>query len=145
MSTPGQATDGQLTDLESQYQTAKADYDTKVSAAVALTSASDINTAMVGVLAAKQKMIDIVNQMVSVTTQATQSADLEMKRQQLLGRLHDLETQYNLLSTSDDQIKTLERIRAREEEKFEGPFLVYSGLFILGCFGLAVAMIMKGV
>ena len=145
MSTPGQATDGQLADLENQYQAAKADYDAKVSTAMALTSSNEINAAMNNVLTAKQKMINILNQMVSVTTQATESTDLETKRHQLLDRLHDLEVQYNLLSTSDDQIKTLERIRAREEEKFEGPFLIYSGLFILGCMALAGVMIMKGI
>jgi hypothetical protein len=49
------------------------------------------------------------------------------------------------LSASDDQLETLRRIREREEEKFEGPFLVYSGLFILGCFGLGLAMVMRDV
>jgi hypothetical protein len=144
MSSPGQATDGQLADLETQYQAAKTAYDAKVSAALAMTSAADINTAMTGVLAAKQKMIDILNQMVSITTQVP-SADLEAKRKLLLDRLHGLEAQYHLLSTSNDQLKTLQRIREREEERFEGPFLVYSGLFILGCLGLAVAMIARGV
>ena len=144
MSTPGQVADGQLADLETQYRTAKAEYDTKVSAALAMTSADEIKPAMAGVLVAKQKMIDILNQMVAITTQVP-TADLDKKRQQLLDRLHDLERQYNLLSTSDDQIKTLERIREREEEKFEGPFLVYSGLFILGCLGLAGAMIMQDI
>lgn len=144
MSTPGQVADGQLADLETQYQVAKADYDTKVSAAIVLTSADEIKPAMAGVLAAKQKMIDILNQMVAITTQVP-NADLDKKRRLLLDRLHDLERQYNLLSTSDDQIKTLERISEREEEKFEGPFLVYSGLFILGCLGLAGAMIMQDI
>jgi hypothetical protein len=144
MSTPGQVADGQMADLETQYQTAKADYDTKVSAAIQLTTAAEIAAAMVGVLAAKQKMMDILNQMVAITTQVP-NADLEKKRQELLDRLHDLERQYNLLSASDDQLKTLQRIRDREEEKFEGPFLVYSGLFILGCLGLVGAMLMKAI
>ena len=144
MSTPGQVADGQMADLETKYQAAKADYDTKVSAAIKLTTAAEIAKAMVGVLAAKQKMIDILNQMVAITTQVP-NADLDKKRQELLNRLHDLERQYNLLSTSDDQLETLRRIREREEEKFEGPFLVYSGLFILGCFGLGLAMVMRDV
>lgn len=144
MSTPGQVADGQMADLEAKYQAAKSDYDTKVSAALTLTSATEIAKAMVGVLAAKQAMIDILNQMVSITTQLP-NPNLDEKRVRLLDRLHDLEAQYNLLSASDDQLKTLQRIREREEEKFEGPFLVYSGLFILGCFALAAAMIMKGV
>jgi hypothetical protein len=144
MSTPGQVADGQMADLEAKYQAAKSDYDTKVSAALALTSATEIAKAMVGVLAAKQAMIDILNQMVSITTQLP-NPNLDEKRVRLLDRLHDLEAQYNLLSASDDQLKTLQRIREREEEKFEGPFLVYSGLFILGCFALAAAMIAKGV
>jgi hypothetical protein len=144
MSTPGQVADGQMADLEVKYQKAKSGYDAKVSAALALTSSSDIAEAMVGVLSTKQEMIDILNQMVSITTQLS-TPDLNEKRLRLLDRLHDLEDQYNLLSSSDDQLKTLQRIREREEEKFEGPFLVYSGLFILGCLGLAAAMIMKGV
>jgi len=144
MSTPGQVADGQMADLETQYQTAKADYDTKVSAAIQLTTAAEIAAAMVGVLAAKQKMMDILNQMVAITTQVP-NADLEKKRQELLDRLHDLERQYNRLSASDDKLKTLQRIRDREEEKFEGPFLVYSGLFILGCLGLVGAMLMKAI
>jgi uncharacterized protein (DUF3084 family) len=144
MSTPGQVADGQLADLETQYTTAKADYDTKVTAALTMTSATDINAALSGVLAAKQKMIDILNQMVAITTQVP-NADLDGKRQQLLDRLHALQAHYNELSGSNDQLETLRRIREREEEKFEGPFLVYSGLFILGCLGLAGAMIMKGI
>jgi len=144
MSTPGQVADGQLADLETQYQAAKADYDTKVAAALAMTTGTDVNTALTGVLAAKQKMMDILNQMVAITTQVP-NTNLDSKRQELLDRLHDLERQYNLLSASDDQLKTLQRIRDREEEKFEGPFLLYSGLFILGCLGLAGAMIMKGI
>jgi hypothetical protein len=144
MSTPGQVADGQLADLETQYQAAKADYDTKVAAALAMTTGTDVNTALTGVLAAKQKMMDILNQMVAITTQVP-NTNLDSKRQELLDRLHDLERQYNLLSASDDQLKTLQRIRDREEEKFEGPFLVYSGLFILGCLGLAGAMVMKAI
>lgn len=144
MSTTGQVADGQMADLEAKYQVAKSDYDAKVSAALALTTAGDIAKAMVGVLDAKQKMIDILNQMVSITTQLP-NPNLDEKRVLLLDRLHNLQAQYNLLSASDDQLKTLQRIREREEEKFEGPFLVYSGLFILGCLGLAVAMIAKGV
>jgi len=144
MSTPGQVADGQMADLEAKYQKAKSDYDTKVSAALELTSAASIAAAMVGVLDAKQKMIDILNQMITITTQLP-NPNLDEKRAKLLDRLHNLQEQYNLLSSSDDQLKTLRRIREREEEKFEGPFLVYSGLFILGCFALAGAMIMKGV
>ena len=144
MSTPGQVADGQLADLETQYQAAKADYDTKVAGALAMTTGTDVNTALTGVLAAKQKMMDILNQMVAITTQVP-NTNLDSKRQELLDRLHDLERQYNLLSASDDQLKTLQRIRDREEEKFEGPFLVYSGLFILGCLGLAGAMVMKAI
>ena len=144
MSTPGQVADGQMADLEVKYQSAKSDYDTKVSAAIKLTTAAEIAKAMVGVLAAKQKMMDILNQMVAITTQVP-NTNLDSKRRELLDRLHDLERQYNLLSASDDQLKTLQRIRDREEEKFEGPFLVYSGLFILGCLGLAGAMVMKAI
>jgi len=144
MSTPGQVADGQLADLEVKYQTAKSDYDTKVAGALAMTTGTDVNTALTGVLAAKQKMMDILNQMVAITTQVP-NTNLDSKRQELLDRLHDLERQYNLLSASDDQLKTLQRIRDREEEKFEGPFLVYSGLFILGCLGLAGAMVMKAI
>uniref|UniRef100_A0A6C0JGG7 Uncharacterized protein n=1 Tax=viral metagenome TaxID=1070528 RepID=A0A6C0JGG7_9ZZZZ len=144
MSTPGQVADGQLADLEVKYQTAKSDYDTKVAGALAMTTGTDVNTALTGVLAAKQKMMDILNQMVAITTQVP-NTNLDSKRRELLDRLHDLERQYNLLSASDDQLKTLQRIRDREEEKFEGPFLVYSGLFILGCLGLAGAMVMKAI
>ena len=69
MSTSGQVADGQLADLETQYTAAKADYDSKVTAALDMTTATDINAAMTGILAAEQKMIDILNQMVSITTQ----------------------------------------------------------------------------
>ena len=144
MSTSGQVADGQLADLETQYTTAKADYDSKVTAALDMTTATDINAAMTGILAAEQKMIDILNQMVSITTQIP-TPDLDSKRRQLLDRLHALQTHYNELSGSNDQLETLRRIREREEEKFEGPFLVYSGLFILGCLGLAAAMVMRDV
>ena len=144
MSTSGQVADGQLADLETQYTAAKRDYDTKVTAALAMTTAVDINAAMPGILAAKQKMIDILNQMVTITTQVP-NADLDNKRRQLLDRLHALQAHYNELSESNDQLETLRRIREREEEKFEGPFLVYSGLFILGCFGLGLAMVMRDV
>ena len=144
MSTPGQVADGQLADLETQYTAAKRDYDAKVTAALAMSTAAAINAAMPGILAAKQKMIDILDQMVNITTQVP-NADLDNKRRQLLDRLHALQAHYNELSESNDQLETLRRIREREEEKFEGPFLVYSGLFILGCFGLGLAMIMRDV
>jgi uncharacterized protein (DUF3084 family) len=144
MSTSGQVADGQLADLETQYKTAKTDYDAKVTAALSMSTAVDINAAMPGILTAKQKMIDILNQMVAITTQVP-NADLDKKRRQLLDRLHALQAHYNELSASDDQLETLRRIREREEEKFEGPFLVYSGLFILGCFGLGLAMVMRDV
>lgn len=144
MSTPGQVADGQLADLETQYKTAKTDYDAKVTAALAMSTAVAINAAMPGILAAKQKMIDILDHMVNITTQVP-NADLDNKRRQLLDRLHALQAHYNELSESNDQLETLRRIREREEEKFEGPFLVYSGLFILGCLGLAGAMVMKAI
>jgi uncharacterized protein (DUF3084 family) len=144
MSTSGQVADGQLADLETQYTAAKTGYDTKVTAALAMTTAVDINAAMPGILAAKQKMIDILDQMVTITTQVP-NVNLDNKRRQLLDRLHALQAHYNELSGSNDQLETLRRIREREEEKFEGPFLVYSGLFILGCFGLGLAMVMRDV
>jgi hypothetical protein len=81
--------------------------------------------------------------MVTITTQVP-NVNLDNKRRQLLDRLHALQAHYNELSGSNDQLETLRRIREREEEKFEGPFLVYSGLFILGCFGLGLAMVMRG-
>ncbi len=136
----GQVASGQMADLEVQYKAAKADYETKESAALSSKTAADAQSA----IAAKQKIIDLLHQMIGVTTQMPEP-NLEVKRQELLDRLHLLEREYNLLSTSNDKIKTLERIREREEEKFEGPFLVYSGLFILGCMALAGVMIMKGI
>jgi uncharacterized protein (DUF3084 family) len=144
MSTSGQVADGQLADLETQFTRAKAEHDSKVTAALAMTTAVAINAAMPGILAAKQKMIDILDQMVTITTQVP-NVNLDNKRRQLLDRLHALQAHYNELSGSNDQLETLRRIREREEEKFEGPFLVYSGLFILGCFGLGLAMVMRGV
>jgi uncharacterized protein (DUF3084 family) len=143
MSTSGQVADGQLADLETQFTRAKTEHDNKVTAALAMTTAVDINAAMPGILAAKQKMIDILDQMVTITTQVP-NVNLDNKRRQLLDRLHALQAHYNELSGSNDQLETLRRIREREEEKFEGPFLVYSGLFILGCFGLGLAMVMRG-
>jgi uncharacterized protein (DUF3084 family) len=144
MSTSGQVADGQLADLETQYTAAKRDHDSKVTAALSMTTAVAINAAMPGILAAKQKMIDILDQMVTITTQVP-NVNLDNKRRQLLDRLHALQAHYNELSGSNDQLETLRRIREREEEKFEGPFLVYSGLFILGCFGLGLAMVMRDV
>jgi uncharacterized protein (DUF3084 family) len=144
MSTSGQVADGQLADLETQFTAAKRDHDSKVTAALAMTTAVAINAAMPGILAAKQKMIDILDQMVTITTQVP-NVNLDNKRRQLLDRLHALQAHYNELSGSNDQLETLRRIREREEEKFEGPFLVYSGLFILGCFGLGLAMVMRDV
>lgn len=142
MSTPGDVADGQLMDLEAQYQSVKADYDAKVSAALAMTSAADINASMPGILSAKQTMIGIVNQMVSLTTQLD-TPDLDSKRQDLLRRLHDLQAQYNLLASSDDHLKTLQRIREREEEKFDGPFYFFGGLFALACAALVGAVMVK--
>ena len=143
MSTPGQVADGHLADLETQYQAARAAYDTKVSAALTLTTQSEIKKATAEILVAKQAMISLLSQMVSVTTQDP-TPNLEEKRKQLIKRLHELQQHYNELSASDDQLKTLERIRAREEEKFEGPFYLLGGLFALACAALVASVIARG-
>jgi hypothetical protein len=150
MSAPGQATDGQLADLEIQYQIAKAKHDAAIQEGRDLgkggqtTTPEHVTELVETILSSKQKMIDILNQMVSVSTQDP-SPNLEAKRTEFLERLHALQARYDELSGGNDDLETLRRISEREEEKFEGPFLVYSGLFILGCFALAGAMIMKGV
>jgi hypothetical protein len=150
MSTPGQATDGQLADLELQYQTAKAKHDAALQEGIDVAKGGTHITEQRAkylietILSSKQKMIDILNQMVTVSTQDP-SPNLEAKRKEFLDRLHALQARYDELIGGNDSLETLRRISEREEEKFEGPFLVYSGLFILGCFALAGVMIMKGV
>jgi ElaB/YqjD/DUF883 family membrane-anchored ribosome-binding protein len=134
--------DGNLQDLNKQYDAVKADIDAQVSAAMTLTKASDINHAMVSILDAKHRLIDILNQMVTITTQ-TSGSDLDEKREKLLKRLHEVQRQYNEISESDDRLKTLERIRAREEEKFDGPFYIFGGIFVLACFSLIGVIILK--
>lgn len=150
MSTPGQATDGQLADLEIQYQIAKSNHDTAMQEARDLgkggtsTTQERVKELIETILSSKQKMIDVLSEMVSTSTQDS-SPNLEAKRAEFLERLHALQARYDELSGGNDDLETLRRISEREEEKFEGPFLVYSGLFILGCLGLATAMIMRGV
>jgi len=130
--------DGQLADLDAKYQLARADYDAKVSAALA--SADPVAAA--AAVKAKQEMVSLTEKMVSVTTQ-TPTPDLDTKHRQFLDRLHTLQAEYNTLSASNDQLKTLQAIRAREEEKFEGPFYFFGGLFVVSCCALLATLIIK--
>jgi len=150
MSTPGQATVGQLVDLELQYQVAKRKHDAAVQEGLRLArggataTEARVKELIETILSSKQKMITILNMMVSVSTEDP-SPNLETRRTEFLARLNALQARYDELSGGNDDLETLRRISEREEEKFEGPFLVYSGLFILGCFALAGVMILKGV
>ena len=129
---------GQLTDLESKYQAASKDYEAKVTAALATADA----TAAAAAVKAKQEMVRLADEMVSVTTQ-TATTDMDTKHRKFLDRLHKLQAEYDTLSTSNDQLKTLQAIRAREEEKFEGPFYFFGGLFVVSCAALLATMIIK--
>jgi len=129
---------GQLADLETKYQAANKEYDAKVTAALASADA----TAAAAAVKAKQEMVRLAEEMVSVTTQ-TAITDLDTKHRQFLDRLHTLQAEYNTLSTSNDQLKTLQAIRAREEEKFEGPFYFFGGLFAVSCAALLVTLLIK--
>ena len=141
-----------MRDLEADYQAAKDTYDTNVDT---LVRTGPENTRMLpppyntpggtrqliaDTLAAKQKMIDTLNKMVSISTDTGVS---DAKIQALLEKLHGLQAQYNELLESDDQTKTLERIRIREEERFEGPFYFLGGAFVLACFSLVGVMLLK--
>ena len=134
--------DGQLHDLETQFNAAKTDYDAKVKAALKLTSRADINSAMVGVLSAKQTLISLVDQMIAVTT-AQSTPDMDIKRRQLQERLDELREHYGELSESRDKAETLRRILAREEERFDGPFYFFGGLCVLAAAALVGTMMMR--
>lgn len=136
MSSP--VADGQLADLDAKYQVARKDYDAKVAAAL---DPSNPATAAAAV-AAKQTMVNLVEQMVSVTTQ-NPTPDLDAKHRQFIDKLHTLQAEYDTLSTSNDQLKTLQAIRAREEEKFDGPFYFFGGLFVVSCCALLATMLIK--
>jgi hypothetical protein len=125
---------GQLADLETKYQAASKEYDTKVTAALATADA----TAAAAAVKAKQEMVRLAEEMVSVTTQT-----MDSKHREFLDRLHKLQAEYNTLSASNDHLKTLQAIRAREEEKFEGPFYFFGGLFVVSCAALLATMIIK--
>ena len=125
---------GQLTDLEAKYQAASKDYDAKVTAALATANAATAAAAVT----AKQEMVRLADEMVSVTTQT-----MDTKHRKFLDRLHKLQAEYDTLSSSNDQLKTLQAIRAREEEKFEGPFYFFGGLFVVSCAALLATMIIK--
>jgi hypothetical protein len=130
--------DGHLADLDAKYKVARADYDTKVTAALASSNADT----MAAVMTAKKTMVGIVEQMVSVTTQ-TPTPDLDTKHRKFLDRLHKLQAEYDTLSASNDKLKTLQAIRAREEEKFEGPFYFFGGLFVVSCAALFATILIK--
>jgi uncharacterized protein (DUF3084 family) len=129
---------GQLTDLEAKYQAASKDYDAKVTAALATANAA----AAAAAVKAKQEMVRLAEQMVSVTTE-TSAAEMDTKHRKFLDRLHKLQAEYDTLSASNDQLKTLQAIRARAEEKFDGPFYFFGGLFIVSCAALLATMIIK--
>ena len=129
---------GQLTDLEAKYQAASKDYDAKVTVALATANAATAAAAVT----AKQEMVRLADEMVSVTTQ-TSAAEMDTKHRKFLDRLHKLQAEYDTLSTSNDQLKTLQAIRAREEEKFDGPFYFFGGLFVVSCAALLATMIIK--
>ena len=74
---------GQLTDLETKYQAANTDYDAKVTRALASADA----TAAAAAVKAKQEMVRLAEEMVSVTTQ-TAITNLDTKHRQFLDRLH---------------------------------------------------------
>jgi hypothetical protein len=144
--------DGHIRDLEAKYQTAKDTYDRNVDMFVRsgpptntqlpapYNSPSGARQLVAETLHAKQDMIDALNGMVSISTETGASDE---KIQALLEKLHRLQAQYNELLESDDQTKTLERIRAREEERFEGPFYFLGGAFVLACFSLVGIMLLK--
>lgn len=125
---------GQLADLETKYQVVSKEYDAKVTAALA----SSDPTAAAAAVKSKQEMVRLAEEMVSVTTQT-----MDTKHRQFLDRLHKLQAEYNTLSASNDQLKTLQAIRAREEEKFEGPFYFFGGLFAVSCAALLVTLLIK--
>lgn len=129
---------GQLTDLEAKYQAASREYDAKVTAALATAN----TTAAAAAVRAKQDMVRIAEQMVSVTTE-TSASEMDTKHRKFLDRLHKLQAEYDTLSASNDQLKTLQAIRAREEEKFEGPFYFFGGLFVLSCAALLLTIAIK--
>lgn len=125
---------GQLTDLEAKYQAASRDYDAKVTAALTTADAG----AAAAAVKSKQEMVRLAEEMVSVTTQT-----MDTKHRQFLDRLHKLQAEYDTLSASNDKLKTLQAIRAREEEKFEGPLYFFGGLFVVSCAALLATILIK--
>lgn len=133
-----------MSDLEAKYQAAKSKYDSHVDAFMKVAHSPDslppeyrspdgTKRYLTEMLVAKREMIDALDQMVAIANETNTSSEYI---QRLLDKLHAVQAEYNELLSSDDQVVTLERIRYREEEKFEGPFYFLGGAFVLACFSL---------
>jgi len=127
--------------LEKQYRERLKAYDSLI--AQTIRDPSKISSTLPQIQAIQTQMSSIVDKMIAEVTLAKQGDRLTQRRNELIEQLQRIQRDYTDLRNSSDKLETLRRIRAFEDQSWQGTFQMYLIAFIVFAVVVALVLIFK--
>jgi len=127
--------------LEKQYRERLNAYDRLI--AQTIRDPSKISSTLPQIQAIQTQMSSIVDKMIGEVTLAKQGDRLAQRRNELIEQLQRIQRDYTDLRNSSDKLETLRRIRAFEDQSWQGTFQMYLIAFIVFVVVVALVLIFK--
>jgi len=127
--------------LEKQYRERLNAYDRLI--AQTIRDPSKISSTLPQIQAIQTQMSSIVDKMIAEVTLAKQGDRLAQRRNELIEQLQRIQRDYTDLRNSSDKLETLRRIRAFEDQSWQGTFQMYLIAFIVFAVLVALVLIFK--
>jgi len=127
--------------LEKQYRERLKAYDSLI--AQTIRDPSKISSTLPQIQAIQTQMSSIVDKMIAEVTLAKQGDRLAQRRNELIEQLQRIQRDYTDLRNSSDKLETLRRIRAFEDQSWQGTFQMYLIAFIVFAVVVALVLIFK--
>ena len=124
-----------MDELRTKYERQLKEYDALVDTAINTndtTQIAKLRTLNEGIAKTLNDMIQ------KLTFMKKESPSLTKERDELVGRLRQIQLDYNGLLVNTDQLETLRRIRQQESTEANRQLYLYFGFFLLICFIIVV-------
>ena len=124
-----------MDELRNKYDRQLKEYDSLVNSAINTNDTTQV-TKLRGL---NEGIAKTLNEMIEkLTFMKKESPSLTKERDELIGRLRQIQMDYNGLRVNTDQLETLRRIRQQESSEADRQLYLYFGFFLLVCFIMVV-------
>lgn len=124
-----------MDELRNKYDRQLKEYDSLVNSAINTNDTTQVTK----LRALNEGIAKTLNEMIEkLTFMKKESPSLTKERDELIGRLRQIQMDYNGLRVNTDQLETLRRIRQQESSEADRQLYLYFGFFLLVCFIMVV-------